>query len=71
MGGWDPGGAWGNSLNFPYRTAHGRADRLMAEANAQYGDLSGGGGDEVEADARFVRGAGTGRQHDRLGLVLE
>src|SRR3546814_12287818 len=44
------------------------ADRLMAEADAeQRTPRVGAGGDEVEADARFVRRAGAGRDQDRIG----
>src|ERR1035437_6679173 len=44
-------------------------DRLMPEADAEDRNRWRGLGDEIEADAGFVRGAGAGRQHDgfRLG----
>src|SRR5258705_2880356 len=48
--------------------AEGLADRLMAETDAQDRNAAGGLFYQVEADAGLVRGAGAGRQHDRLGL---
>ena len=44
--------------------AKGLADGLMAEADAEDRDFRAGLADQVEADARLVRGAGAGRQHD-------
>ncbi len=41
------------------------ADRLMAEADAEDRRRAARGAHEVEADAGFVRRAGTGRQHDQ------
>ena len=47
------------------------ADRLMAQADTHDWSLAGGGGHQVEADAGLIRIAGTGRQHDALGLQVE
>src|SRR5581483_209748 len=43
-------------------------DRLMTEADPEYGNGRGSRGDQLEADTRFIRGAGTGRQYDRVRL---
>ena len=46
--------------------AEGLADRLVAEADAEQRRPGlGGGGDQGEADAGLVRGAGAGREQDR------
>ena len=44
------------------------ADRLMAEADAENWNGLCRLADELETDAGFVRRAGAGRQHDRIGL---
>src|SRR3981189_1973709 len=43
------------------------ADRLMAETDAEDRNAARGLFYQVQADAGLVRGAGAGRQHDRLG----
>src|ERR1035437_8829034 len=45
------------------------ADRLMPEADTEDRNVRCGLGNQIEADAGFVRGAGPGRQHDRLRIV--
>ena len=42
-------------------------DRLMAKTDAENRHVPGGGGDKIEADARLMRRAGAGRQHDGVG----
>src|SRR5262249_53624084 len=51
-------------------TAERLPERLMTEAHAEDRDRGGGLVDEIEADARFIRGAWAGREHDgvRIGL---
>src|ERR1035441_3742428 len=44
------------------------ADRLVPEADTEDRNARCGLGDEIEADAGFVRGAGAGRQHDGFRL---
>ena len=47
--------------------AKGLADRLMAEAHPKNWNGGPRGLDEFEADPGVARGAGAGRQHDRVG----
>src|SRR5579883_1095806 len=44
------------------------ADRLVAEADAEEGDFAGNRGDQIEADAGVLRGAGTGRKDNSVGI---
>jgi len=46
-------------------------DRLMAEANTEDWDCRAGLRDQVEADARFLGRAGTGRQHYGIGIGID
>ena len=47
------------------------ADRLMAEAYAKDRHALRGPLDQIEANSRFVRRAGTGREHDRVRIGRE
>ena len=46
------------------------ADGLVAEADAEDGDVRAGRLDQLQADAGLVGRAGAGREHDALGLHL-
>ena len=46
--------------------AEGVADGLMTQTDAKHRNLAGEVADQFDADARFVRRAGTRRDHDRL-----
>ena len=59
-----------------HRRAHDRrperlADALVAETDAEHGQLARRGGDQVEADASLVRVAGPGREHDGVRRQLQ
>src|SRR5437762_1590742 len=47
------------------------ADRLQPKADAEHRDLRRGCFDKVEADAGLVGRAGTGREHDRVGVGVD
>src|SRR5664280_2596021 len=47
-----------------YLAAERLADRLMPEADTEDRNVRCGLGNQIEADAGFVRGAGAGREHD-------
>ena len=44
------------------------ADRLMAEAHSEHRNLSREMADQVDADARFMRSARSGRNDDAFGM---
>ena len=44
------------------------ADRLVAKADAEDGNLAGSGLDEIKANAGFFRRTGTGREHNCIGI---
>ena len=62
----------GLAVHLPLRAddlaAERRADRLVAEADAEDRQLAGEGPDRVDADARLGRRARPGREHERVGL---